>query len=181
MKLLLAGLMALGIGTAAMAGMEAPEGRVLITVGGDLPDGNAAGGTLDEPGLTSYLDLEYAKAVAFDDAMLVALPQHDIKATLLNNETAVTYSGPRLSDVLKASGAEGLTAMPMAFDGYQVEIPWDQIAEHEPILATHSDGAPMPIGKLGPAMIVFPETDDAELAATFEALQVYSLFYIGVE
>ncbi len=181
MKLLLAGLMALGLSTAAIAGMEAPEGRVMITVGGDLPDGNAPGAVAGEPSLTGYLDLEYAHAVAFDDAMLVALPQHAIKATLLNNESAVTYTGPRLSDVLKASGAEGLTAWPMAFDGYQVEIPWDQISVYEPILATHSDGTPMPFCKLGPAMIVFPETDNADLAATFEALQVYGLFYIGVE
>ena len=181
MKLLLAGLMALGLGTAALAGMDEPTGRVVITVGGDLPAGNAPGASADEPSLTGYLDLEYAKAMAFDDDILVALPQHEIKATLLNNETAVSYSGPRLSDVLKASGAEGLTAWPMALDGYQVEIAWAQIAEHEPILATHSDGTPMPIGKLGPAMIVFPETADPDLAATFGALQVYGLFYIGVE
>ena len=100
-------------------------------------------------------------------------------------DTVVSRQRVPARDAVTGGGvavARGSTlAWPMAFDGYQVEIPWDQIAEYEPILATHSNGAPMPIGKLGPAMIVFPETDDAELAATFEALQVYSLFYIGVE
>lgn len=181
MRLLLASLAAIGWMAAAGAEVSAPEGRVLLTVGGDLPDANAPGGTADDTTFAGYLDLEYDKAVAFDDAMLGQLPQHEVKAMLLDTGKEIAYSGPRLSDVLKASGAEGRTALPMALDGYQAEIPWDQIEKYQPILATHGDGVPLPLGKLGPAMIVFPVVADKELYESFGALEVFATFFIAVE
>ena len=100
---------------------------------------------------------------------------------LLDTGKEIAYSGPRLSDVLKASGAEGRTALPMALDGYQAEIPWDQIEKYQPILATHGDGVPLPLGKLGPAMIVFPVVADKEIYESFGALEVFATFFIAVE
>lgn len=79
------------------------------------------------------------------------------------------------------AGAVGKTAKPMAMDGYQSEISWDNITSHRPILATHADGSPMGIGGYGPTMIVFPPTDDEELAQEQAGQQVWALAYIEVE
>ena len=181
MRVLFACLLSLGLVSAANAQTSAPKGRVILTVGGDLGVSNGPGATEDDRNYLGYLDLEFEKSMLFDDAMLAALPQHEVKATLLDSGREVAYTGPRLSDVLKASGAEGKTALPMAFDGYQAEIPWDQIQQYQPIAATHGDGIPLAVGKLGPAMIVFPVVEDKELYDSFEALQVWAMFFLGVE
>ncbi|MDJ0629225.1 MAG: hypothetical protein QNJ44_13285 [Rhodobacter sp.] len=181
MRLFFASLLALGWLTAANADVAPPEGRVILTVGGDLAVANGPGATEDDYNFLGYLDLEYEKSMLFDDAMLAALPQHEVKATLLDLGREIAYTGPRLSDVLRASGAEGKTALPLAFDGYQAEIPWDQMVQYEPIMATHGDGVPLEVGKLGPLMIVFPVVEDEELYESFEALQVWAMFFLGVE
>ncbi|MDJ0822428.1 MAG: hypothetical protein QNJ09_11565 [Paracoccaceae bacterium] len=158
-----------------------PTGRVILTVGGDLGVSNGPGANEEDYNFFGYLDLEFKNSMSFDEAMLAALPQHEIRATLLDLGREIAYTGPRLSDVMRASGAEGKRAMPTAFDGYVAEIEWDMILQYEPILATHGDGEPLVVGKLGPLMVVFPVVEDKELYDSFEALQVWAMFFLGVE
>jgi hypothetical protein len=115
--------------------------------------------------------------------MLDALDQTEITIPYgpEGNKREITFSGPLLSAVMSMAGAEGKTAKPMALDGYQAEIPWSSIEAHNPIVATHADGSPMGIGGYGPTMIVFPPTDDADLAAEQAGQQVWALAYIGIE
>lgn len=181
MRLFLASLLSVCWIGAAAAQATAPEGRVILTVAGDIGLSNGPGASEDDYNFLGYLDLEYDKSMLFDDAMLGGLPQHEIRATLLDTGKEIAYSGPRLSDVMRASGAEGKTAYPLAFDGYEAEISWDMIRQYEPILATHGDGKPLEVGKLGPGMIVFPVVEDKELYDSFEALQVWAMFFLGVE
>ncbi len=181
MRLLLAALLALGLCAPATAQTQAPEGRVILTVGGDLGVSNGPGANEDDYNFFGYLDLAYKNSMSFDDAMLASLPQYEIRATLLDLGREIAYTGPRLSDVMRASGAEGRLAIPTAFDGYVAEIECDMILQYEPILATHGDGAPLVVGKLGPLMVVFPVVEDKELYDSFEALQVWAMFFLGVE
>ncbi len=181
MRLLFAILFSFGWLGGASAEVPKPEGRVLLTVAGDIAQAKGPGASEEDTTFAGYLDLEYDKSMLFDEAMLSAMPQHEIRATLLDTGREIAYTGPRLSDLLISAGAEGKTALSIAFDGYQAEIPWEQIEEYEPILATHGDGVPLEVGKLGPGMIVFPVVDDKDLYDSFEALQVWATFYIGVE
>lgn len=181
MRFLLSLLLSLGLTTAVMAAGHAPKGPVILTVGGDLPDPNAPGGTADDVTFLGHLDFNFASGYAFDFAALAALEQHSITATLSVSSGPVTWSGPRLSDVLTAAGAQGRTIYPTALDGYQPETPWDMIETYQPILATHGDGAPLGLGGIGPTMIVFPVVEDAELYESFDAFQVWALFFIAVE
>ncbi|MDJ0825436.1 MAG: hypothetical protein QNJ16_08030 [Rhodobacter sp.] len=181
MRLLLASLLAFGWLTAAQAEIPGPTERVILTIGGELPEGNAPPAHEDDVNFSGYLDLTYRVAVAFDDAMLAAMPQHEVKATLLDTGREIAYTGPRLSELMKRVGAEGKSAWPMAFDGYQVEITWDHLSQYEPIVATHGDGVPLEVGLLGPTMIVYPVVEDKDLYDSFEALQVWAMFFIGIE
>lgn len=183
MRLLLTTALTLGLAatTAFAADLSAPEGRVLVTLAGDLPQANTAPLKPKAVNISGFMDISYDKAVAFDDAMLAGLAQHKIDAQILDSAAPVTYSGPRLSDVMATAGAAGKTAMPMALDGFTADIPWDVITTHQPILATHANGVPLEIGKLGPAMVVFPVVDDAELYDSFHAKEVFATFFIGVE
>jgi len=180
MRRLSAVILALGLAGAAFAEMPTPDGRVVLTVGGDLEQGNAPGSKPGDVGFGGHMELDYSKGVAFDDAMLAALPQHSIDAALFGAETSAVYSGPLLADVLKQSGAEGRTAIPMALDGYSVEINWQDIKTYQPILATHADGKPLSIGKFGPAIVVYPVKTFEQNHDALKGTQVYSLFFIGI-
>jgi len=153
----------------------------LLTVAGDVPVANTAPLKPKSVNVSGFLELEYEKAVAFDDTMLATLPQHEVNTKILDNAEPVTYRGPLLSEVMMHAGAEGKTASPMALDGFTADIPWDLITTHQPILATHANGIPLEIGKLGPAMVVFPLVDDAELYDSFHSKEVFATFYIAVE
>ncbi|WP_298935975.1 hypothetical protein [uncultured Ruegeria sp.] len=169
--------------TPVWADMPAPQGHVLLTLGGAVTQTNLPPRDENDGGLLGYLEVQHNGGAGFDAAMLDQLEQVEITITYgpEGNQRDIAFSGPHLSEVMKVAGAEGKTAMPMAMDGYQAEIPWDSIIVHQPIVATHADGAPMGIGGYGPTMIVFPPTDDADLAQEQSGQQVWALAYIGVE
>ncbi|MGR3757462.1 MAG: hypothetical protein ACU0AT_09590 [Tranquillimonas sp.] len=158
----------------------AQDGRVIVTVGG-------TGGGLETPpegaqALFNTFEIDPAGATGFDDAAMADLGMVEIDSNLPGQpDTSATYSGPLISDLLTAAGAEGKAALPMALDGYQVTIPWDDLMEYKPILATHVDGKPMAIGQIGPSMVIFPATGDAEKDKTFGNLRVWAVFYVGTE
>ncbi|WP_271947491.1 hypothetical protein [Ruegeria faecimaris] len=167
----------------AFAEMPAPQGHVLITLGGSVEKTNLPARGAEDGGLLGYLEVTHDGAAGFDATLLDSLDQVEITIPYgtEDNQRDITFSGPLLSDVMVIAGAEGKTAKPMAMDGYQAEIPWHSISTYQPILATHADGAPMGIGGYGPTMIVFPPTDDAEAAQDQTGQQVWALAYIGVE
>ena len=167
----------------AWAEMPAPEGHVILTLGGAVGETNLPARGADDGGLLGYLEVTHNGAAGFDAAMLDGLPQVEITIPYgpPDNQRDYTFSGPHLSEVMAMAGAEGKSALPMALDGYQAEIPWPSIEAHQPIVATHADGTPMGIGGYGPTMIVFPPTDDADLAQAQASQQVWAIAYIAIE
>ncbi len=183
MRLALPFALFISTSVSAWAEMPAVNGHVLLTLGGNVTETNLPARGDNDGGLLGYLEVQHDGAAGFDAAMLDGLKQVEITITYgpEGNQRDIAFSGPHLSDVMTMAGAEGKTARPMAMDGYQSEIPWDSIAAHHPILATHADGKPMGIGGYGPTMIVFPPTDDEDLAQEQSGQQVWALAYIGIE
>lgn len=183
MRLALPLALLLTISLPVRADMPAPQGHVLLTLGGAVAHTNLPARGENDGGLLGFLEVQHDGAAGFDATTLDNLKQVAITIPYgpEDNQRDITFSGPLLSDLMTMAGAEGKTAKPMAMDGYQAEIPWDSIATHQPIVATHADGAPMGIGGYGPTMIVFPPTDDAVLTQEQAGQQVWALAYIGVE
>lgn len=167
----------------AFADIPTPTGHVLLTLGGAVTETNLPARDAEDGGLLGYLEVQHDGAAGFDAAMLDGLEQVEITITYgpEGKQRAIAFSGPLLSDVMTLAGAAGKTARPMALDGYQSEIMWESITDHQPIVATHADGAPMGIGGYGPTMIVFPVTDDADLAQKQAGQQVWAIAYIAIE
>lgn len=167
----------------ALAEMPAPTGHVLLTLGGAVTETNLPPRGENDGGLLGHLDIVHDGAAGFDAAMLDGLKQIDITIPYgpPENQRDYAFSGPLLSEVMTLAGAEGKSALPMALDGYQAEIEWDSIMTHQPIVATHADGAPMGIGGYGPTMIVFPPSDDADQTKKQAGQQVWAIAYIAVE
>lgn len=139
------GLLAMGFGTVAASALPAPQGRVVLTVGGAITQRNQG-----------------ARA-AFDIAMLEALPQHRFVTRTPWDDGPVAFSGPRLRDVLAAVGARGQQLRATALNDYRITIPVDDALRYDVIVATRKNDAPMAVRDKGPLFIVYPFDSDPAL------------------
>lgn len=111
--------------------------------------------------------LNFSTAHALDFAALAKLPAVTVNPTLEYDNKPHKLSGPLLVDVLKAAGVTGTggkLAM-RAIDGYAPVISIADAAKYRFIVATHLDGAPMPLGGLGPLWAVYDADRFPDMAA----------------
>ena len=154
--------------------------NAILTIGGAITQTNRGPSHEDDATMLGAHDIAFEKGFALTHSMLLALPQVQIEGALPGRDTPVLFSGPRLLDVLALAGATGQTATVTALDGYGIEMPLAYLQAHDPILALSGQGISFAIGDWGPAVTVFPLTDDPELAEAFAARQIWAVFYIGV-
>jgi len=165
----------------------ASRGPALLTVTGAIARANR--GPFD-PVLDQMMHkqgLGFAKAWAFDHAALLQLAPHTIRPTLEYDNKPHTLRGPLLLDVLANAGArvgDRTTLVLRAVDGYNVELTGAQAGARRVIVATHIDGAPMPLGGLGPLWAVYdadriPAMAALPLAQRFTACP-WALYHIDV-
>ncbi len=146
----------------------ASRGPALLTVTGAITRTNR--GPFD-PVLDQMMHkqgLGFAKAYTFDHAALLQLAPHTIRPTLEYDGKPHTLRGPLLLDVLGSAGAkvgDRTTLVLRAVDGYNVELNGAQAGTRRVIVATHIDGAPMPLGGLGPLWAVYDADRIPEMAA----------------
>ena len=101
--------------------------------------------------------LSFGPAHAFDFGLLSAMPSTTIEPTLEYDKKVHRLQGPLLLDVLKAAGANGdrYRLVMRGIDGYSPAIPVSHAAQYKFIVATQLDGAPIPLGGLGPLWITY--------------------------
>jgi hypothetical protein len=159
------------LAVAALPATAAPgsgRGPALLTITGAIGRSNRA--ALD-PALDQMMhkqQISFSKAFALDFAALAALPAVTIKPTLEYDARRHTLGGPLLLDVLAQAGARPVDSGKVvlrAVDGYAVAISVAQARARRFIVATHLDGAPMPLGGLGPLWAVYDADRVPEMAA----------------
>lgn len=133
----LAALLLASLSAPALA-LDAPKGQAILTVEGKIGVKNAG-----------------AQAT-FDMAMLEALPQHSFTTRTPWYDKPVTFTGPRLSDLLAAVKADGSTIEATAINDYKVRIPVSDAQQHPVIVARLLDGKPMRVRDKGPLFVVYP-------------------------
>jgi len=154
-------------GTSHAAGKPA-QGPGLLTVTGAIGRGNrgAIDTALDQ--MMVKQKIRFDKAHVFDFAALLALPAVTIKPTLEYDSKPHTLKGPLLADVVRATGAasvDGTRLMLRAVDGYAAALSLADARKYRFIIATHLDGAPMPLGGLGPLWAVYDADSYADMAS----------------
>jgi hypothetical protein len=165
----------------------ASRGPALLTVTGAIARANR--GPFD-PVLDQMMHkqgLGFHQAYAFDHAALLQLAPHTIRPTLEYDAKPHTLRGPLLLDVLARAGAtvgDRTVLVLRAVDGYNVELTGAQARTRRVIVATHIDGAPMPLGGLGPLWAVYdadriPEMAALPLAQRFAACP-WALYHVEV-
>lgn len=153
---------------------EPAKGPVLVTV-----FGQAGLEAAPRDGLFARYGLGAGqRAVSFDATALAGMPVRQITADFPAGAAPRIFTGSSLADVLAASGARGASVRLTAFDGYQVEISAEMIAQHDPILATHVAGEPLAVGALGPAMLVWPRQSGGSLSGMNDDLWPWGVFAI---
>lgn len=171
----LACAVALALGAPAFA-----AGPVMLTVTGAVDKANRGPSDPDLDVLFTFNEVSFDKAHAFDLDALAALPQASVQADFPKGGAEVGFTGPLLADVLAAAGAEGDTVTVQAMDGYAVEAPRAELEAKGAILALARDGKPLGIGSFGPAQLVFPRSERADLASMPDDWWIWQIFHIKV-
>lgn len=128
----------------AMA-LEAPEGPVILVVSGRVGQTNVG----DE--------------AHFDKAMLGALAQHEVITHTPWYDGAVNFSGPLVSTILEAVGAEGRNIRVVALNEYASTIPVSDFEDYDVILAMQANGKTLRIRDQGPLFVIYPFDKHPEL------------------
>lgn len=172
---------------AAQAAKSSASRPILLTVGGQIAKGNR--GPLDKTvdQMMGKHGVVFTKAFGFDADSLQRLPAISIQPTLEYDNKKHRLSGPLLTTVLAAAGADLNAALVLglrAVDGYNAKIELADVKAYRMMVATHLDDQPMALGGLGPQWAVY----DADVLPAFKnklvnerfALCPWGMYYIDV-
>lgn len=102
-------------------------------------------------------------AAQFDRAMLESLGLQKVETTTPWYPGTVRFEGVSLAKLMKTVGASGDKVAVVALNDYSSEIPVEDFARFDPILAMKRDGEYMPVRDKGPLFVVYPYDSVPEL------------------
>jgi len=126
------------VAAAPVWALEKPTGPVVLTVVGKVRAPND--GALAN----------------FDMPMLERLPQTSFTTRTPWYSQPRKFTGPLLRDVLSAAGAHGSLLRAVALNDYWVELPVDDAAQFDVIIARLLDDKPMAVRDKGPLFVIYP-------------------------
>jgi hypothetical protein len=113
--------------------------------------------TIALPGGEKQVDLTMAE--------LMAMPTSTITTVTPWHDGEQTFEGVALSDLMETVGTSAEIMRVLALNGYETELPFSDLAEHDPILAYHLNGKPMSVPEKGPLFIIYGFDDKPELSS----------------
>lgn len=182
MKRALLALLVVAGALPAFAGDEAqpPRDMVVLTVSGLI--GKTNRGPLDEKrdSLLARQKIDFAKAFAFDRAMLLGLPQGTVTVKTNEFDAPATFSGPLLREVLGFIEAAKVKVTVVALNGYEGWLSPEDIDASDWILALSADGVPLGIGQQGPIWLLNTRAPDFKPDDTHHGHWVWAIFYMRI-
>ena len=91
----------------------------------------------------------------FGEAQLLALPVHPITTSTTWTPRS-TFTGPRLSDILKVVGAYGTEVEFHTFDDYTYTVPVSDCDRYSVIVAYSMNGQRLKLSDFGPLFLIYP-------------------------
>ncbi len=123
-----------------------------------------------------------ADGAVFDDALLDALPQKSFVTETPWTKGLVKFTGPLLSDVLKAVNASGTNIKAIALNDYKVNIPMEDAKKYGIILARKMDGKMLTVRDAGPLFVMYPFEQFPKLkTSTYFSRCIWQLQSISIE
>ena len=138
-------LVAVALTGGSASALEAPKDKPILTVSGKIEHANKDG------------------TAQFDRAMLEALGVTGFETNTPWYKGPVKFEGVSLAKLLEAVGARGERLVAVALNDYVTELPIEDAAKYNVILALKREGEYMPVRDKGPIFIVYPYDSDPEL------------------
>lgn len=143
--------------------LPAPQGRVLLTVRGDIHATNAG------------------DTAVFDRQMLLDLGQRNVSTHTIWTEGQVTFTGVPLKAIIDRLGVTSGTIRATAVNDYAIQMPYEDIPEDAALLAMDLDGKPMSVRDKGPIWLVFPYDQDPKYRTeTYHARSIWQLVALDI-
>lgn len=165
----------------AAADIWKPSGTVVLTIAGNIGNSNRPAYDDWHDVLLKYHEYAFDKAFEFDHAMLERQDVAEVRIERRGWPGPVTFSGPRLADVLKTVGWRGGELVALSLDGYSQRISRVEVEARDWVLATRADGRPLAIGGRGPLWLLFDPPGDWPASEDEEAAWPWALFFILCE
>ncbi len=144
------------------ASLAKPEGRVLLSVTGDITrtnDGDAA---------------------VFDREMLESLDWTRIETFTHYTDGPQEFAGPTLASLLATLGVADGVLRAVALDDYVVDIPVSDLEAHQIILAMRHNGRQMRVRDKGPIWIIYPAANVDDIGERQKSHSIWQLVRIDV-
>ena len=136
----------------ALAGALLPFVQIAHAAQGAVPAGSLS---LDVDGEVRVTNNADHTAYHFTEAQLLALPAHSI-TTATTWTPRSTFTGPLLSDVLKAVGAYGSEIEIHTLDDYTCVVPVADAARYGVVVAYAMNGQRLKVSNFGPLFLIYP-------------------------
>jgi len=136
----------LALGAAPATALDPPSGKAVLTLTGKMAAPNGADGT-----------------ASFDMGLLERLPRHSFTTKTPWYSNPRKFTGVLLRDLLGAVGTAPARLNAVALNDYRVEIPLEDVARGDAMLAYLLDDEPMTVRQKGPLVIIYPFDDKPEL------------------
>ena len=134
-----------GVAVAEAGSLAAPVDKPILTVSGKITETNKD------------------NTAQFDRAMLESLGTVTVETTTPWYNGPVKFEGVSLDKLMKQVGASGDRVAVVALNDYSSEIPIEDFAKYNVILALKRNGEYMPVRDKGPLFIVYPYDSRPEL------------------
>jgi hypothetical protein len=135
----------LASGFALAASLGQPAEKPILTVSGKIANTNKDG------------------SAQFDRAMLESMGMVSFVTSTPWYKEPVAFEGVPLAKVMQAVGAKGDKLLATALNDYSAELPMEDVAKYNVILALKRNGEYMPIRDKGPIFIVYPFDSNPDL------------------
>ncbi|GAU85534.1 hypothetical protein BIWAKO_05482 [Bosea sp. BIWAKO-01] len=132
-------------GTVSAQTLAAPTDKVILTISGKISVTNSG------------------DTAQFDRAALEAMGLMTIETNTPWYSGPQKFEGISLDKLMKSVGAKGDTVQAIALNDYTTEIPLEDFAKYNVILALKRNAEYMPIRDKGPLFIVYPYDSNPEL------------------
>ncbi len=132
----------------ARADLPEPDGRVLLTISGQIEETNAG------------------DRAEFDRGMLERLGMIELRTRTPWTKGEQLFLGVPLARLLDVVAAKGSIVHAIAANDYAADIPISALRDTGAFLAMHMDGNPLTLRDKGPLWIIYPWSQRPELDRT---------------
>ncbi|MBM1170580.1 molybdopterin-dependent oxidoreductase [Microvirga arabica] len=151
------------VGAAYAASLATPTERPILTISGKISETNKD------------------NTAQFDRKMLESMGLVTVETTTPWHEGRVKFEGVPLDKLMKQVGASGQRVIVVALNDYTTEIPIEDFAKFNVILAIKRNGEYMSVRDKGPLFVIYPYDSNPDLKSqTYYARSAWQVAKIDV-